>query len=122
MKQPRFIKSSRAISRVSSLKINVSGTGSIPIIITSYHHMLIMGTEPVPQMSIFNELTRLIARENFINVSRCESFNTLTTKMFYSCPYKETIASLSISQGQTAVKLWGSIHTFYIEMHGTEEA
>jgi hypothetical protein len=35
-----------------------------------------MGMELVPETSIFNELTRLIAREHFINVSRCESFRS----------------------------------------------
>jgi hypothetical protein len=31
------------------------------------HQILMMGTELVPETSIFNELTRLIAQEDFIN-------------------------------------------------------
>jgi hypothetical protein len=59
----KLIKSSRANSRVNSLKSNVSGTVSVPIIIA-----LMMGTETVPETLDFNELTRLSAREDFINV------------------------------------------------------
>jgi hypothetical protein len=32
------------------------------------HKILMMGTELVPEMSIFNGLTQLIAQEDFINV------------------------------------------------------
>jgi hypothetical protein len=35
-----------------------------------------MGTELVPVTLIFNQLTRLIAREDCINVSRCESLRS----------------------------------------------
>jgi hypothetical protein len=59
----KLIKSSRAESRVSSLKSNVSGTVSVPII----RAILMMGTETVPETLDFNELTRLSAREDFIN-------------------------------------------------------
>jgi hypothetical protein len=37
---------------------------------------LMMGMELVPETSIFNKLTWLIAREDFIDVSRCESFRS----------------------------------------------
>jgi hypothetical protein len=37
---------------------------------------LMMGTETVPEMLDFNELTRLSAREDFINFSRRESFTS----------------------------------------------
>jgi hypothetical protein len=36
----------------------------------------VMRMEKVPETSIFNHLTRLIAWEDFINVSRCESFRS----------------------------------------------
>jgi hypothetical protein len=35
-----------------------------------------MGTELVPEMLYSNELTRLCARENYIESCRCESFKT----------------------------------------------
>jgi hypothetical protein len=37
---------------------------------------LMMGTERVPEPLDFNELTRLSAREEFINFSRRESFTS----------------------------------------------
>jgi hypothetical protein len=40
-----------------------------------------MGTELVPETSMFYQLTRLIAREDFINVSRRES---LRSYMYYA--------------------------------------
>jgi hypothetical protein len=43
---------------------------------------LMMGTETVPETLDFNELTRLSAREEFINFSRRESF---TSYFFKSC-------------------------------------
>jgi hypothetical protein len=39
---------------------------------------LMMGTETVPETLDFNELTRLSAREEFINFSRRESFTSYT--------------------------------------------
>jgi hypothetical protein len=40
------------------------------------HQILMMGMELVLETSIFNELTWLIAREDFINVSHHESFKS----------------------------------------------
>jgi hypothetical protein len=40
------------------------------------HQILMMGMELVPEISIFNELIRLIAQEDFINVSHRESFRS----------------------------------------------
>jgi hypothetical protein len=45
--------------------------------IQSYITALIMGTEMVPETSaIFNQLTRLIVREDFINVNHRENFGS----------------------------------------------
>jgi hypothetical protein len=57
-----LIKPSQAVSRVSWLKLtDVSGTMSVP-----YSRAVIMRTEMVSETSvIFNQLTRLIAREGF---------------------------------------------------------
>jgi hypothetical protein len=65
------IKSSEAHSCVSWLQVetNVSGTISVPIITT-----LMMGTGCRWLVSTCNQLTRLCAREDFIEFSRCESF------------------------------------------------
>jgi hypothetical protein len=41
---------------------------------------LMMGTETVPETLDFNELTRLSAREDFINFSRRESFTSYKSK------------------------------------------
>jgi len=62
--QVNLIKSSQAISHVSFLKTaNISGIISVTII-----RALMMGTEMVPETSaVFNELTWLIAREDFTN-------------------------------------------------------
>jgi hypothetical protein len=64
-KTTRLKKPSWAINRVSCLKItDVSGTIPVPIIRAS--ETLIMETEMVSETSvIFNQLTRLIAREDF---------------------------------------------------------
>jgi hypothetical protein len=61
-----LIKISRAISRVSWLNItDISGTISVPII----RAVLMMGTDMGPETSvIFKQLSRLIARKDFINV------------------------------------------------------
>jgi hypothetical protein len=64
------IQSSRAISRVNWFKYNVSGTGSVPIL------CLRMGTELVPETLYLNELTRLCAREDYIESCHSESFKT----------------------------------------------
>jgi hypothetical protein len=40
------------------------------------HQILMIGTELVPGTLIFNQLTWLIAREDFINASRRESFGS----------------------------------------------
>jgi hypothetical protein len=69
-----LINSSRAESRVNSLKSNVSGTVSVPIITAII--ALMMGTETVPETLDFNELTWLSAQEEFINFSRRESFTS----------------------------------------------
>jgi hypothetical protein len=61
----KLINSSRADSHVNSLKSKVSGTVSVPIIRAMM--MMMMGTEMVPETLDFNELTRLSAREEFIN-------------------------------------------------------
>jgi hypothetical protein len=59
-----LIKYSLAISSVSWLKItDISGTISVPIVTA------LIGTKIEPEKSvIFNQLTRLVAREYFINV------------------------------------------------------
>jgi hypothetical protein len=44
-------------------------------------HQILM-TELIPETSIFNQLTRLIAREDFINVSRRESFRSYNFSFF----------------------------------------
>jgi hypothetical protein len=44
-----------------------------------------MGTELVPETSIFKQLTRLIAREDFINVSRRESFKSYIVLISLVC-------------------------------------
>jgi hypothetical protein len=44
-----------------------------------------MDTEMVPEMSlIFNQLTRLIAREDFINVRRRKSFSSYKSRMAWN--------------------------------------
>jgi hypothetical protein len=40
------------------------------------HQILMMGMKLVPEMSIFNQLTQLIAREDFIHISHRESFRS----------------------------------------------
>jgi hypothetical protein len=56
---------------------DVSGTISVSIT------AVLMGTDMVPETSvIFNQLTRLVAREDFINVSRLESFRSYVIYQF----------------------------------------
>jgi hypothetical protein len=44
---------------------------------------LMMGTEMIPEtLAIFSQLTRLIAREDFINVCRRESFRSYLSATF----------------------------------------
>jgi hypothetical protein len=62
-----LIKSSRAVSRASWLKIDVSGT-------SPHHQILIIGKELVPETSIFNQLTQLIAQEDSIKKFDFNSF------------------------------------------------
>jgi hypothetical protein len=61
--QLTLIKSSRTITHVSSLKTtNITGIISLPLM------AVMIGTEMVPEMfMVFNELTWLIAYEDFIN-------------------------------------------------------
>jgi hypothetical protein len=68
-----LIKSSRAISRVSRSKIDVSAIRSVPIIISNPDDGEGAGHT---KTSIFNQLTGLITREDFINVSRRESLKS----------------------------------------------
>jgi hypothetical protein len=52
------------------------------------HHqdqILIMGTELVPETLIFNQLTRLIAQEDYINVSRRESLGSYKRQSMEYC-------------------------------------
>jgi hypothetical protein len=69
------IQSTQSISRVSWLKItDVSGAAPVSIIKVWRPQILEMETELVPETSVnFNQLTRLIDREEFINYSRHES-------------------------------------------------
>jgi hypothetical protein len=74
-----LIKSSRAVSCFNKLKLtDVSGTISVPIRRESeVSDALRMGTEIVPETSAsFSFLTQLIAREDFINSCRRESFKS----------------------------------------------
>jgi hypothetical protein len=46
------------------------------------HHTLMMGTEMVPETSIiFKQTTWLIAREDFFNLSRRDSFRSCNTDL-----------------------------------------
>jgi hypothetical protein len=48
------------------------------------HQTLMIGTEIVPETSvIFNQLTRLITREDFINFGRCENLR-LYSKLYFA--------------------------------------
>jgi hypothetical protein len=49
-----------------------------------------MGMELVPEMSILNKLTQLIAQD-FINVSRCESFKSYIASSHLKFKYPEKI-------------------------------
>jgi hypothetical protein len=73
------IKSSRAHSHVNWLReeTDVSGTISVPII------RVVMWAEIVPETSVssFNQLTRLCAREDFIEFSRRESFKLYSDEL-----------------------------------------
>jgi hypothetical protein len=56
----------------------------------SYITALMMGTEKVPETSvIFNQLTRLIAREDFINVSHREIFRSYKNISCFTALYIE---------------------------------
>jgi hypothetical protein len=49
------------------------------------HQTLMMGAEMVIEMLvIFNQLTQVVAQENFINFSHCESFRSYFAKFVCS--------------------------------------
>jgi hypothetical protein len=52
-------------------------------ILTEKTIALMMRTETVPETLDFNELTRLSAREEFINFSRRESFTSYKKKLYF---------------------------------------
>ena len=77
-----YIKFYRANNRIKILKLAiVSGTDSIPI----FRVLVIkkLGTESVPErLESFNILTRLLARENFIEICRRENIKTYIIRLF----------------------------------------
>jgi hypothetical protein len=60
-------------SRRNAMPVPVPVLVPVPVIVTSHIRDLVMGTANVPETSaVFKELTRLTARDNFIDVSNCE--------------------------------------------------
>jgi hypothetical protein len=84
------MKSSRALRRVSSLKItDLSGTicPHHQGLNLMSHQTLMMGTAMVPETSvIFNQLTMLMAREDFIDykIPACSDLWSCLVKIFVS--------------------------------------
>jgi hypothetical protein len=78
-----------------------------------------MGTETVPETLDFNELTRLLGREEFINFSRRESFTSYTKNRHNRFSIHDGTSLHSKSQ-YTIVKHSRQLseHTYTSDPHG----
>jgi hypothetical protein len=103
------IYSYRAHSRVNSFEYNVSGTSSVPIL-RQNQFCLRIGTELVPETSYSKELTRLCAREDYIELCRRESFKTYIVS--YPSVNQSRVKMTELTTKQTYVPFSPYIYLF----------